>query len=228
ATDPAGATYSATYSPANPLVRISQNCNVAAVTFTQGVISQYPQGLTNDQVGDLYLSADNSVWRIAPITPPARDAPSVYMDNPGVFNAASNLIAFAYDPPPCFKNCARSGNDSVTGNEILRITGSCMGSLEPAQASFAEGRLPTSLQGTRVLFDGEAAPLLSVQATEILAIAPQDVAAKSRVTMTVENQGVPASAVLNAAAATPGIFVSTGKQAAAINEDGSLNGTDQP
>src|SRR5206468_224703 len=33
ATDPAGAIYT------NALVRISQNCNVAAVTFTQGVIS---------------------------------------------------------------------------------------------------------------------------------------------------------------------------------------------
>src|SRR6266403_3065136 len=150
------------------------------------------------------------------------------MDNPGVFNAASNLNALTNIPPACFKNCSFPVNDSVTGNEILRITGGCMGSLEPAQASFAEGRLPTSLQGTRVLFDGEAAPLLSVQATEILAIAPQDVASKSRVTMTVENQGVPASAFLNAAAAAPGIFVSSGKQAAAINEDGSLNGTDQP
>ena len=46
--------------------------------------------------------------------------------------------------------------------------------------------------------------------------------------MAVENQGVVASAVLSVASAVPGIFVSSGTQAAAINEDGSLNGADQP
>ena len=71
-----------------------------------------------------------------------------------------------------------------------------MGPLEPLKASFDGGRLPVTLQETRVLFDGEAAPLLSVQATEIFAIVPHDVAAKSNVTVAVENQGVKASAVL--------------------------------
>jgi len=84
------------------------------------------------------------------------------------------------------------------------------------------------LQGTQVLFDGEDAPLISVQASEILAIAPQDVASKSSVTVAVENQGATASVGLIAAAAAPGIFVSSDTQAAAINEDGSLNGTDDP
>ena len=103
-----------------------------------------------------------------------------------------------------------------------------MGPLEPLQATFDGGRLPTDLQGTRVLFDGEAAPLVILQATEILAIAPQDVASKSMVTVTVVNQGVEASAILSAATAVPGIFVVSGKQAAAINEDGSFNGADHP
>jgi uncharacterized protein (TIGR03437 family) len=79
-----------------------------------------------------------------------------------------------------------------------------------------------------VLFDGEAAPLVSVQATEILVIAPQDVASKGKVTVTVKNQSASTSVVLNVAAAVPGIFVSSGSQAAAINEDGSLNGNDHP
>jgi uncharacterized protein (TIGR03437 family) len=221
ATDPAGAIYS-------PTLRVSPNCSVAPVSLPQGLIRQVPQGLANDRVGGIYLSADNSIWRIAPIPPPDTDAPSIYLDYPAVFNAASNFRATASYPQPCFKNCLYPVNDSVAGNEILHITGGCMGPLEPAQASFVEGRLPTSLQGTRVTFDGEAAPLLSVQATEIFAIVPQDVASKAKVTIAVENQGVPASAVLNTTAAAPGIFVSSGTQAAAINEDGSLNGTDHP
>jgi uncharacterized protein (TIGR03437 family) len=224
ATDPAGAIYG----PSSPLLRVSPNCNVANVTFPQGPISQFPQGLASDPAGNLYLSANNSVWRIAPIAPPATDSPSIYLDDPGVYNAASNLTAMVSSFDRFFHENWHIVNDSVTGNEILHITGGCMGPLEPAPASLAAGRLPTSLQGTRVLFDGEAAPLLSVQATGILAIAPQSVASKSTVTIAVENQGVRASATLNASAAVPGIFVSSGWQAAAVNQDGSLNGTDHP
>ena len=56
-----------------------------------------------------------------------------------------------------------------------------------------------------------------MQATGILAVVPNDVAAKSKVTVTVENQGVQASTALAVTAAAPGIFVSSGTQAAAIN-----------
>lgn len=232
AADPAGAIYGIPFQ-AGLLLRTSPNCNVAEVASFQIAIRQSPQGLTGDSAGNLHLSADNSVWRIAPIAPPGMDTPSVYLDALGVFNAASSLTAFVPPPPNCidFHSCGLPWspvNDSVTGNEILRITGGCLGPLEPLNATFGGGRLPTSLQGTQVLFDGEAAPLVSVQATEILAIAPQDVASKSSVTLAVVNQGVQASTMLPAATAVPGIFVTSGTQAAAINEDGSINGPDHP
>jgi uncharacterized protein (TIGR03437 family) len=222
AADLAGAIYSM-------WIRISPNCNVANVVFPTGLFTQGPQGLAGDPAGGLLLSSDNSVWRIAAVTPPADDSPSINLDNPGVFNAASNLAAYVTVPPPCFKQCGPyARNDSIAANEILRIRGGCMGPLEPLKSSPDGGRLPVSLLGTRVLFDGEAAPLLSVQATEILAIVPRAVAAKSNVTVAVENQGVKASALLSTAAAAPGVFLSSGTQAAAINEDGSLNGAAHP
>ena len=223
AADLAGAIYDGAFQ----LDRISPNCNVAQVVFPQGLISQLQQGLVSDPAGNLLRSADNSVWRIAAVAPPATDSPSIYLDNPGVFNAASNLTAYVTVGAPCFKQCGPyAENDAIADNEIVRIKGGCMGPLEPLQSSFDGGRLPTSLQGTQVLFDGEAAPLLSVQATEILAIVPHDVASKSNVT--VANQGVRASVVLGAVTAAPGVFVSSGTQADAINEDGSLNGADHP
>ena len=222
--DPAGAIYS----PGNPLLRISPNCNFAIVSFPPGLIAEFVQGLASDALGNLYLSADNSVWRAAPVPPPAVDTPSIYLDNPGVFNAASNLTVYTTQCSIDFHCSGYSVNDSVAANEILHITGACMGPLVPLNASAGGVQLPDELQGTQVLFDGEAAPLLSVQATEILAIVPQDVASKTTVTMNVENQGVGASAVLGVVAAAPGIFVSSGTQAAAINEDGSLNGADHP
>jgi uncharacterized protein (TIGR03437 family) len=212
------------------MARISANCNMATIGFTPGLISQFVQGVANDSQGNLYLSADNSVWRIPAVTPPVSDAPSVALDSPGVFNDASNLTIRVIGPPVrIFEPPSEyQVNDSITGNEILHITGACMGPLAPSQASPAGAQLPTGLQGTQVLFDGVAAPLLSVQATEILAIAPQDVASKSKVTIAVDNQRSMASTVLNAAPAVPGIFLEGGSQAAAINQDGSLNGPDHP
>ena len=119
-------------------------------------------------------------------------------------------------------------NDSIAPTELVRISGSCMGPLEPLQASLDNGRLPTTLQATRVSFDGVAAPLLSVQATEIVAVVPRGVSGKSSVTAAVENQGVKATAVVSVISAVPGVFLATGTQAAAINEDGSLNGPAHP
>ena len=216
------------YGPSSFLLRISPNCNVASIS-SQVAISQLLQGLASDSAGNLYLSADDSVWRIAPVTPPAVDNPSIYLDDAGIFNAASNLTVTVQSCDPLGLHCyPYPVNDSITGNEILRITGGCMGPLEPLNATFDGGRLPTALQGTQVLFDGETAPLVSVQATEILAIAPQDVASKSSVPVAVVNQGVQASAMLSASTAVPGVFVLSGTQAAAINEDGSINGADHP
>jgi uncharacterized protein (TIGR03437 family) len=222
AADLSGAIYSLSQ------LRISPNCSVASVAVSHEP-SQPPQGLAGHPAGGLLLSSDNSVWRIAAVAAPALDSPSPYLDNPGVFNAASNLTAYVTVPPPCFKQCGPyPRNDSIAGNEIVRITGGCMGLLEPLKSSYEGGRLPDSLHGTRVLFDGEPAPLLSVQATEILAIVPHDVAAKSNVTVAVENQGVQATAFLTAAPAAPGVFISSGTGAAAINGDASLNGAAHP
>jgi uncharacterized protein (TIGR03437 family) len=223
AADLAGAIYGRAF----PLFRISPNCTFDQFVFPQGLISQSPQGLVSDPAGNLLLSADNSVWRIAAVAQPVTGSPSIYLD--GVFNAASNLTVYVTVPPPCFKQCGpyAAGNDAIAGNEIVRITGSCMGPLEPL-SSFYDGRLPTSLQGTQVLFDGEAAPLLSVQATEILAIVPIGVASKSNVTVAVANQGGKASVVLDSVTASPGVFVSSGTQANAINEDGTPNGAAHP
>ncbi|HEY2016089.1 MAG TPA: hypothetical protein VGH38_21450 [Bryobacteraceae bacterium] len=216
----------AIYSPAYPLLRISPNCNVSQLV-SPALTSQFLQGLAVDPAGNLLLSADNSVWRIAAVKPPATDTPSIYLDNPGVFNAASNLAAYTTVPPPCFKQCGPyAQNDAIAANEILRITGGCMGPLEPWKSPVDDGRLPVILQGTQVLFDGKAAPLLSVQATEILAVVPHNVASTSNVT--VSNQSVKASVVLNVVPASPGVFVSSGAQAAAINEDGSLNSAAHP
>ncbi len=226
AADSAGAIYGPS---TGGLLRVSTNCNVATVSLAEGPRGR--GGPANDPLGNLFFSADNSIWRIPAITPPTADAPSPSLDGLGVFNAASNLtavVSVVTSPNPLHPPILHQVNDSIAGNEILRIKGGCMGPLMPSQASLAAGTLPTSLLGTRVLFDGVAASLLKVQATEILAITPRNVTSKSKVTMVVEYQGSTTSAALKVEAAVPGVFVSTGTQAAATNEDGSLNGPDHP
>lgn len=227
AADPEGAIYI----PANPLLRISPNCGSTALTFPSGLISQALQGLASDPAGSIYQAADNSVWRIPAIARPAADTPSVYLNNLSVFNAASNLTALEPPASDCitYHDCEPYAvNDSIAGNEILSITGGCLGPLQPSRTPADSGQLPVIWQGTKVLFNGEAAPLISVQGTEILAIAPQDVASRPTVTITVENQGGAANVSVSAGAAAPGIFVLSGTQAAAINEDGTPNGSEHP
>jgi uncharacterized protein (TIGR03437 family) len=100
--------------------------------------------------------------------------------------------------------------------------------LQPA----ANGQIPTSLAGVRILFDGEPAPLVYVSGQQSSAIVPNDVAGKSNVRVQVEYNGVQSSAV-----AVPvfdsrlGVFSfgpgGTG-QAAVINEDGTVNSSFNP
>lgn len=91
-----------------------------------------------------------------------------------------------------------------------------------------EGLASTSLLGIRVLFNDFAAPLLLVSGTEIRAVVPYDVAGLSAVWLAVESQGQTSLPLLvNVVDASPGIFTVDGSgtgQAAAVNEDGTLNG----
>lgn len=223
AADPAGAIYIGGYG----LLRVSPNCNRAPIATMESIAAR---GLAPDSQGNLYISDNNSIWRVPSIPVGNSDLPSPSLDSPGIFNAASNLTAQILIKPinPFHPPYPVPVNDSITGNEMVRIKGGCLGPLEPLSGSFDGGRLPTALAGTRVLVDGVQAPLLSVQSTEILAVMPRNVAGKSRVGLAVENQGVGATVNLDAGTAAPGIFVTSGTQAAAVNADATLNGPDHP
>jgi uncharacterized protein (TIGR03437 family) len=96
----------------------------------------------------------------------------------------------------------------------------------PATAvNIAAGAAPvTQLENVRVLFDGDAAPLLSVSATRILAIAPFGLAGKESTKLVVENLGVRSPEItIPVLAAHPGIFSADGSgrgPAAMLDADG--------
>jgi len=101
------------------------------------------------------------------------------------------------------------------------------GSVDPST-----GRIVSQLAGTRVLFDGIAAPLLYASTKQVNAIVPYEVAGCTQTMMQVEYRGIRSSGTaLPCVSAAPGIFTfnSTGTgPAAAANQDGTLNGPLSP
>jgi uncharacterized protein (TIGR03437 family) len=133
----------------------------------------------------------------------------------------------------CVLNSANLLGGGVAPGEIVTILGSTIGPVDPVAYTVGQdGRIPTTLAETRALFNGVAAPLLSVSAEQIMAIVPSSVADGSSVDVQVEYKGVRSQVVnLPALTSRPGVFslnrAGTG-QAAALNEDGTINSPSNP
>jgi uncharacterized protein (TIGR03437 family) len=131
-------------------------------------------------------------------------------------------------------NSASSVPGAISPGEIVAIKGSGLGPTTGVLFSVnpATGKVDSTLAGTRVLFGAFAAPITYTSATQINAIVPYEVAGQSQVVMQVQYQGVQsAGTLLQVANAAPGAFTanSTGSgQAAALNQDGSVNGPSNP
>ena len=89
-----------------------------------------------------------------------------------------------------------------------------------------------SMQNTSVTFDGTPAPLLTVSSTQLMAIVPFEVSSKSSTQLQVTVNGQKSAAVtMTVTAAAPGLFTLAGTGsglAAALNQDGSVNGPSNP
>jgi uncharacterized protein (TIGR03437 family) len=126
----------------------------------------------------------------------------------------------------------QSGSGGIAPGEVVTLTGFGIGpDAGIAYHPVAQGNVPTELAGVRVLFDGVPAPVLYVQSRQINAIAPVDLAVNRtmRITVTYNNRQF-GPAVAEATFGSPGIFRQTGQsaQAAAINQDGTINGPTNP
>ena len=131
-------------------------------------------------------------------------------------------------------NSASWTSGAVAPGELVTIGGSLLGPSTGVSGGIdpVSGKLVTQLAGTTVTFNGVAAPLLYVSATQINAIVPYEVAGCAQVTLQVQFQSsTPAGTSLPCASAAPGIFTfnanGTG-QAVAANQDGTFNGPSSP
>ena len=121
----------------------------------------------------------------------------------------------------------------VSPGEILTIFGLAIG--PPTLTTLvldSSGNVANTLAGTRVLFDGIAAPIVYTSAGQISAIVPYVVATKTTTTIQVELNGQRTPGLSFAVTpAAPGIFTlnSSGRGLGAIlNQDGSVNSATNP
>jgi uncharacterized protein (TIGR03437 family) len=169
-----------------------------------------PQGLAVDASGSIYI-CDTGNNRIRKLTASAVAPPPA--SSTSVVNAASLTAA------------------SVAPGEIVSLMGNGIGPQQPVQADLSSGLAPLQLGGAQVLFNGIPAPLLYVGPNQVNAQTPYGIAGVSTVQIEIIGQGVTRAKTSAAvSASSPAIFaIANGAgQAAALNEDGTLNSPSNP
>ncbi len=129
-------------------------------------------------------------------------------------------------------NSASYSSTAVSPGELVTIFGSNIGPASPAGLTLdGSGNLTTMIGGTQVLFDGIPAPMIYASSGQVNAVVPFEVSnATTQVQIVYGGQTSPAFP-MSLAVATPGVFTSDGSgsgQAAALNQDYTLNSVDNP
>ncbi len=123
-------------------------------------------------------------------------------------------------------------NTVVAPGEILAVFGSTFGPVSGLFGDFgADGKMPLTLGGTTVTFDGVPAPLLYVSATQIDAIVPYAVAGKATSLLKIASSTAAISTTVAITATAPALFAYDGSgsgEVAAINEDYTVNSPTNP
>ncbi len=167
-------------------------------------------------------------WRNDPFRPERvsdHDAPVAYLSlaatPPAIFPAGVTSAA-SLEPGP------------LTPGAIVRILGTGLGPSAPATLALSpDGQFVTnSLAGTRVLFDGIAAPLVYVSAGQVNAVAPYALAGKSTTELAVESSGRLTNKItLAVERGAPALFTAGASgcgQGAILNENNTVNGAANP
>jgi len=125
------------------------------------------------------------------------------------------------------------GNGAVAPGEFVSLTGLGIGPQTGiVYQPDAQGQPPTTLGGVQVFFDGQAAPLIYVQSRQINAQAPFELDGRPNTTIRVQyNNATFGPITMQVKFSAPGIFrlhPGAGTQAAALNQDGTVNGPSNP
>ncbi len=177
-----------------------------------------PYGVAVDASGNVYV-ADTGNAVIRKLSP-------IAFSIGAVANAAS-IKAFA--PPLAGQGDAST---AISPGEIVVLFGSGLGPAALTVASPTGGFFPTSVAGTTVSFNGTPAPLVYTSAGVVAAIVPYSLDGQTSAQVSITYQGkVSATRTVPVALTAPGVFTADASgsgQAAAVNQDGTLNGLAHP
>jgi uncharacterized protein (TIGR03437 family) len=202
-------------------------------TFTS-IGNVYPQAVALDSAGSAYVAG----W-VVPSNRGVLITPGSAQTSYGG-NHDATLIKLYQDTNPglpridAITNAAGYQPGGLCPGEIVTIFGAGMAPdpLTGLQLD-SSGKVATTLAGTRVLFDGVAMPLIYVSGSQISAIVPQGLdTSKIFTAVQIDNNGTKSLPVyVSITTSRPAIFTLNGAgtgQAAAINQDGTINGPDHP
>jgi len=124
-------------------------------------------------------------------------------------------------------SAASYGANGVAPGELLVIFGGTLGPQSLTSFSLVNNAVPSLLAGTRVLFDGVAAPIIYTQAGQASVIAPYSLQGSPSTRIVVDYLGFQSTPfLLPVVSSKPGLFTVDGSgqgPAALLNQNGSLN-----
>jgi len=197
----------------NTWLSVSPTSGTATQTATNLTVSVNPQGLAaGTYTGSVVVTGQGA------------------SNGPQTVNVTYVLTAIPTPVTTSIQNAASGSIGAVAPGEIISIFGTNLGPATPATTTVsAAGFFATTLAETQVLFDNIPAAMWYASATQINAIVPYEIAGRATTLMQVVYRGTPSSTVnLQVAAAAPGIFVTSTGQAAAFNQNGTVNGPSNP
>ena len=152
----------------------------------------------------------------------------------GLISAFSSGSAPGQTAAPWMFGIANAAGGTLSGRfapaELISLYGLHIGPAAPASGTFdTDGFLPTTLAGVQVTINGIAAPMLYVSDAQINLVAPVELMPGSSVELQITRSGTPLPAFRTIVDRTdPGVFLSAGGNAVAINQDGTLNSQANP
>lgn len=208
----------------------------ALVPTSDALLSKY--------CGQGIMAKLTSDWRLLFATYPSdtiQGLDSIYgLDSNGApllrTSTGVGILDLSAPAPPvvgCVVSSANWSGSYIAPGQLVSLFGKGLGPEQGVAYTLGnDGRLGTGLAGTRVLFDGVAAPLLYAQAEQVNAIVPFGVKTGVLFKVAVEYQGqTVATTSMSADKAVFAFFTLDGSghgQAAAFNQDGTLNSPTNP
>ncbi len=129
-------------------------------------------------------------------------------------------------------NAASYSSGTVSPGEIVTITGTGIGPDTLQNYQIQSGQFSTQVSGTKIFFDGVAAPIIYVSAKQDAVVVPYAVAGRTQTLVTAQYNGITSAPfTVPVANSVPGLFSADSSgagQGAILNQDASYNSTKIP